>query len=171
MVKHVITLLFAVASLVVASPAYAQVYQPGVESLSGPRIGATFLSPAVRDRLDDRGVEVGPLVSQLGWQKEKRFVSTPGGLHGVTEFVLLFGGVDKGLLLPSLSWLVGLRTSDGFEFAAGPNYSAAGMNMVYAAGVNFAAGDLNIPVNIAVVPSKSAGTRVSLLFGFNTRTP
>jgi hypothetical protein len=34
--------------------------------------------------------------------------------------------------------------------------------------MTFRAGALNVPVNLAVVPSKS-GVRVSLLAGFNTR--
>lgn len=42
-----------------------------------------------------------------------------------------------------------------------------GVGMVLAAGINRTSGNLNIPFNIAVVPSK-AGTRVSLLAGFNS---
>jgi hypothetical protein len=37
-----------------------------------------------------------------------------------------------------------------------------------AAGVTFSRGALNVPVNVAVVPSR-AGVRVSLLTGFNFR--
>ena len=61
-----------------------------------------------------------------------------------------------------------MRTRSGTEFGAGPNLSPAGGAIVLAAGKTFRAGALNLPVNLAVVPSAS-GVRVSLLCGFNTR--
>ena len=138
-------------------------------SLSGPRFGATFLSPGLVARLDDDfDVQAGSVVTQFGWQFEKRLYAGKGGLTTVTEWVLLVGGVEQGLFLPSLSWLVGLRTGSGTEFGVGPNFTAAGTGLVLAAGRTFRAGALNLPVNLAVVPSKS-GVRVSVLLGFNTR--
>jgi hypothetical protein len=127
-----------------------------------------MLDPGIREELLERGVDVGPVISQFGWQYEKRFLSTPNGFTGVTEFVALLGGLDQGTVLPSLNWLIGARTAKGIEFAAGPNFSAAGTAMVFAAGVTYQTGDLNIPINIAVVPSKH-GSRISMLVGFNGR--
>lgn len=139
-------------------------------SLAGPRVGVTFLSSSMRDTLiKDFGTDVGPVISQFGWQKEKRFLSSENGLTGVTEWVLLFGGMDQGVVLPSFSWLVGLRTIKGVEFAVGPNLNAAGVAMAFAGGVTLRTGNLNIPINLAAVPSRS-GVRVSLLAGFNTRS-
>jgi hypothetical protein len=139
-------------------------------SLSGPRVGVTFLSNGARNTLsDDYDVEVGPAITQFGWQLEKRFLSSDNGITGVTEFVFLLGGMDQGVVLPSVNWLVGLRTIKGVEFALGPNLTAAGVAMAFAGGVTFKAGNLNIPVNLAAVPSKT-GVRVSLLAGFNSRT-
>jgi hypothetical protein len=138
-------------------------------SLSGPRFGATFLSPGLVARLDDDyDIRAGSVVSQFGWQFEKRLYSGDSRLTAVTEWVVLVGGVEQGLFLPSVSWLVGLRTRSGAEFGFGPNFTAAGTGLVLAAGRTFRAGALNLPVNLAVVPSKS-GVRVSLLLGFNTR--
>ena len=174
MVNGVIRVLVAVlvGTLAGAQEANAQwAQQPAtIVNLDGPRLGATFLSPGVQRDLEDRGIEIGPVISQFGWQKEKQFLSHPGGFTGVTEFVLLAGGLDQGVLLPSLNWLVGMRTASGFEFAVGPNVTAAGVALALAGGVTFKAGDLNIPVNLAFVPSKS-GARVSMLVGFNMRRP
>jgi hypothetical protein len=86
----------------------------------------------------------------------------------VTECVLLLGGLDQGVAIPSLSWLVGARTKEGAEFGVGPNITPAGVALAIAAGMTFRAGTLNVPVNFAVVPSKS-GTRVSVLTGFSLR--
>lgn len=137
-------------------------------SLAGPRVGVTFLTGSVRDQLLDAGVEVGPAITQFGWQKEKRFLSSDNGVTGVTEWVFLFGGMDQGIVLPSFSWLVGMRTIKGVEFAVGPNLTVGGIAMAFAGGVTFKAGNLNIPVNLAAVPSKN-GLRVSMLAGFNSR--
>lgn len=137
--------------------------------LSGPRLGITFLDTGIRDQyLAERGLDLGPVISQFGWQKERRFLSSKTGFTGVSEFVLLVGGMDQGVLLPSVNWLVGARTAEGLEFAVGPNLTPAGFALAAAAGVTLRSGNLNIPINVAMVPSKS-GLRVSLLAGFNSR--
>jgi len=144
---------------------------PATMSLSGPRVGMTVLSPGVLDKLhDDYGGELhlGSVISQFGWQKEKRFYANPDGLTGVTEFVFLMGGLEQGAFIPSLSWLVGVRSIKGVEFAVGPNLTPFGAALAVAGGVTFRSGNLNFPVNLAVVPSKS-GMRVSVLAGFNAR--
>ena len=138
-------------------------------SLTGPRFGATFLSDGVRDKISSElDTEVNSMVSQFGWQLEKQFLSNSSGLTAVSEWVVLAGGLDQGVFLPSLSWLVGMRTVEGLEFAVGPNVTAAGVGLAVAAGVTARAGDFSIPFNFAFVPSKS-GTRMSLLVGFNFR--
>lgn len=173
MVKGIFKLLIVVvAGIVVTAPAaHAQDTQrpPDTISLSGPRAGVTFLSQGVRDQItEDFSEELGPVISQFGWQFEKRFLSSEHGGTAVTEWVVLFGGADQGVFIPSLTWLLGWRTVGGIEFAAGPNLSPAGMAVAMAGGVSFRAGNLNIPVNLAFVPSKS-GARVSMLVGFNAR--
>jgi len=140
-------------------------------NLSGPRVGMTVLDDAARAMVLERfGKDVGPVIGQFGWQKEKRFMSSPTGFTGVTEWVGLVGGMNEGLLLPSLSWLVGARTAEGVEFAMGPNIAAGGVGLAAAAGVTFRAGALNIPINLAAVRS-DAGVRISMLAGFNLRRP
>jgi hypothetical protein len=158
--------------LALSTPALSQSTVPPVAetvSLSGPRVGVTFLSPGIIKKLKTEDtISVGPVVTQFGWQFEKQFYSTQTGPTAVTEWVLLFGGLEQGVALPSLSWLVGIRTKDGAEFGIGPNITPVGVALAIAAGITFRAGVLNVPVNLAVVPSKS-GTRVSLLTGFSMR--
>ena len=136
--------------------------------LSGPRFGLTLLSDGIVKKLRERDITVGPYISQFGWQFEKQFYTKDSGVAMVTEWVALVGGLDQGVALPSLSWVVGARTRDGAEFGIGPNITPAGAALVLATGMTFRAGALNIPVNVAVVPSKS-GTRVTLLSGFSLR--
>jgi len=160
-----------VLAIVVATPALSQTVPvpPSYPvNLSGPRVGLTVLSDGVINRLREESVDVGPMITQFGWQFEKRFYGGKDGLSAVTEFVVLGGGLEQGVVLPSVNWLVGLRTQKGFEFGVGPNVTPVGTAMVYAAGTTIRSGALNFPVNVAVAPSRS-GVRVSLLTGITMR--
>jgi len=137
-------------------------------SLSGPRFGVTALSDGVVAKLHERSIEVSSTITQFGWQFEKEFYSKQGGVAALHEFVFLVGGLEQGVPLPSLNWLVGLRTANGAEFGIGPNITPVGVALTLAAGVTFRSGALNVPMTFAVVPSK-AGTRISMLTGFNLR--
>lgn len=136
--------------------------------LSGPRFGVTSLSPGLVAKLQDRSIDVDSMITQFGWQFEQQFYSMDSGVAAVNEWVVLLGGLDQGVALPSLSWLVGLRTKEGTEFGFGPNVTPAGVALAFAAGVTLRAGVLNVPMNVAFVPSRS-GTRVSFLTGFTMR--
>ena len=168
--RHVIGAAFL--TLTVCASAFSQTPEPPLAtaaSLSGPRLGFTLLSDGVVAKLRENAlINVSPVVTQFGWQFEKQFYSTENGPTAVTEWVVLVGGLEQGVVLPSVSWLVGMRTMKGAEFGIGPNLTPVGAALAIAAGMTFRAGGLNVPVNLAVVPSKS-GVRVSLLAGFNTR--
>jgi hypothetical protein len=138
-------------------------------NLSGPRFGFTSLSQGIVDKLQqEHDIIVRSGISQFGWQFEKQFYSKAGGIAAVNEFVVLLGGLEQGVALPSLSWMVGLRSPTGLEFGIGPNITPAGVALAVAGGVTFRSGSLNVPVTFAVVPSKD-GMRVSMLTGFNFR--
>lgn len=184
------TVLGMLASLILHAPAPAQAQAPPPDkplSLAGPRFGVTYLSDSIVDKMQDEDIKVSPVITQFGWQFEKQFNTRGNGPVLVTEWVLLAGGAEQGLFLPSLSWLTGVRTRKGIEFGIGPNLSVAGVALVATVGRTFRAGDVNIPVNVAVVPSQvnwvsyggapayrateieRRALRVSMLFGFNTR--
>ena len=161
--------------LAVCAPARSQSTVPQLPpyaktaNLSGPRFGFTLLPQALVDDLArDHQIEVGPHISQFGWQFEKQFYTKDGSLTMVTEWVGLLGGLEQNVVVPSLSWLVGIRTRDGAEFGIGPNITPVGTAVVLAGGVTFRTGALNVPLNVAIVPSRS-GTRVTVLSGFSLR--
>jgi hypothetical protein len=169
--RHAVVLLTVLAAQAVSASAQNVIQPPPLTktvNLSGPRFGLTALSAGVVDELHKRDIEVGPNISQFGWQFEKQFYSRESGVAAVNEWVVLLGGLDQGVALPSVSWLVGLRTREGAEFGIGPNITPAGVALALAGGVTFRAGNLNVPMNVAIVPSR-AGTRISVLTGFNMR--
>jgi len=163
----------ALLLVALASPLHAQTGAQAppparVVSLSGPRFGITMLSPGVVSKLKENSIDVGTAISQFGWQSEKQFYGKQGGVAALNEWVFLLGGLDQSVAIPSLSWLVGLRTQEGAEFGIGPNVTPAGVALAIAAGMTIRTGILNVPMNFAVVPTK-AGTRVTMLTGFTWR--
>lgn len=137
-----------------------------VATLSGPRFGITLVGDGSTSQILNRVHEMDSLqyseygglpttwTTQYGWQFESRFADTGGPVVGLVEWVVLVAGMEKGLILPSVSSLVGIRGESGFEFATGPNLSPTGLSFVFAAGFNYTKGDLNLPINIAFVPDK-----------------
>ena len=139
-----------------------------IDRLAGPRVGVTFLTPGfMSEELETS------MITQYGWQWESRFADN-GSIAGLVEWVVVVGGMEQQMFLPSISSLVGVRTGEGMEYAIGPNLSATGINMVFTIGKNFKSGDLNFPVNLAFVPNgnvwgedEESGARISLMIGFN----
>jgi hypothetical protein len=164
--------LAAVAVIIAAStPATLHAQQPNelVRELarSGPRFGVTWLGGSTIDTLRSKyDVDVASVITQFGWQFEKQFASLENGPVALNEWVILIGGLDQGVFLPSVTWLVGVRTPGNFEFGVGPNVTPAGVALAISMGVTFKAGALAIPVNTAIVPSRY-GLRASILTGFN----
>lgn len=137
--------------------------------LSGPRVGFTIIGAGeTADNLKSE-FNASAFITQFGWQFEKQYFALENGTAGLVEFVGLVGGLEQGLFLPSLNMLVGVRSSSGAEFAFGPNLSLSGAAFALAVGHTYQSGNLNFPVNFAVVPS-SKGVRFSLLLGFNAQT-
>jgi hypothetical protein len=170
------TCCLVTAMVLAALPCAAQAAPPINEApvvqpmkLAGPRVGVTFLSPGIQDRVEElSGKSVLPVITQFGWQWETRLFAQDGGMTGVSEWVFLVGGLEQSLILPSLTWLVGVRSAGGTEFGVGPNITPAGAALAVGGGMTFRTGALFIPVNVAAVPSGS-GLRLSVLTGFNSR--
>lgn len=167
-----ITLALALSSAICAAELDAQESRVPPASqrvkLSGPRFGVTYLGGRIVDSLAALDIDVSPVITQFGWQWERQFYANANGPAAVTEWVLLVGGLEQGAFLPSLSWIVGMRTTGGTEFGVGPNLGPSGFALAFAGGVTRRSGGLNLPISISVVPSK-LGTRLSLLGGFTMR--
>jgi hypothetical protein len=169
-------LSLAFAGLVLASPAWSQTFlqtpvPPRITrevDMSGPRFGLTMLNDSTIAKLKERNITVGSMVAQFGWQFERQLHTNGDGMTVLMEWVPLISGLEQGVALPSLNWLVGVRSSSGFEFGIGPNITPVGVGLVIAGGVTVRTGALNVPLNFAVASSKT-GPRVSIMTGFNLR--
>ena len=147
-----------------------------IQSMAGPRIGVTLIGQGNSADYLNNNDGKSALTTQYGWQWESRFGSSTE-FTGLVEWIVVVGGMEKGKFLPSISSIIGFRNKDGFEMGFGPNLSGSGLGMVVAMGMNLKSGDLNLPVNIAWVPSKKTtslfgdeyhyGSTISILVGFN----
>ena len=162
-----------------------------IQKLAGPRIGMTIVTQGSTadfihkgfDYIDEENEKLGEtgsaFTTQYGWQWESRFADGGGDVVGIVEWIALVGGMEQGLFLPSISSVIGARTSTGLEFGVGPNLSLSGVGMLFAVGHNFKSGSLNMPVNLVYMPGKdidsnkfggytyNSGARISLMVGFN----
>ena len=165
----VLTLVTLLAS---SSSAWSQSRPRGVTDtvdMTGPRFGLTVLNQESVDKLQaERNISIRPLISQFGWQFERRLYTNGDGITMLTEWIPLLSGLDQGVAMPSLNWLTGLRTESGTEFGIGPNITPMGVGLVLAAGVTVKTGALHVPFNVAIATSKT-GVRISVLTGFNLR--
>jgi hypothetical protein len=118
------------------------------------------------DSLAGRNIEVDAAITQFGWQLEHEIHVSPEGPMVLNEWVFLAGGLEKGVFLPSVTWLIGARGKSGNEIGFGPNVSIAGVGLAVAGGVTVNSGGLHVPMNIAAASSKG-GIRVSFLTGFS----
>ncbi len=140
--------------------------------LSGPRVGMSYV-PQIKDfglaeRFGDSTFNPNPYVAQFGWQFEWKYFETNGGSAGLFEVIPMIGGLDQGVIIPSINFITGYRTAEGFEFGAGPNFSLLSTGFSAAAGYAFKSEHMYFPINFAVTKSRD-GLRYSMIFGFSKR--
>jgi len=139
-----------------------------VDDRSGPRLGVAYLigGSVAAERI---GRHVAPFTSLFGWQIEHQFETGRRDLPvPMTELVFLAGGMEQGVFLPSASWLIGVRKTNGWEAGLGPTLTGAGIQIAAAAGITRSLGAINVPVNLAVAPGRR-GAALSLTTGFNLK--
>lgn len=155
------------------------------QSLSGPRVGLTILTNGdLTETLSDEFGLNSNFITQFGYQFEKQIMGDEQ-VVGLVEGIVFIGGLEHGLFLPSLSGMFGARFGSGYECAVGPNISLSGPSLVLAFGRTIRAGNLNIPISLAWVPSTqrqrdtnddglkqtyNTGHRFTFTVGFNFRT-
>jgi hypothetical protein len=163
---------------------FALVTPPGTASAQVPSVdtlGDMPFDPAAHVRRFDlsgprAGVLIGPngyTTSQFGWHFESQANADRKGPWFIVERVLLVGGVEQQLFLPSATVVFGMRMPDGFEVGLGPSVSFGGERgastaLVLAAGRSFRAGGISVPVNFALSTNRY-GSRFSILTGWAIR--
>ena len=171
--------LLSIALILFTFMSHAQVVK-----LSGPRVGGTIVTPGASSFFIQGGdfpsdnnwgenyeawEQSSSFITQYGWQLETKFIDSED-VAGLVEWVFLVGGMEKGLFLPSLSSLFGMRTQSGIEAAFGPNLSLSGVAMVLAVGVTIKTGNLNIPINLSFVPGKASTNEQEAYSEYNDQT-
>ncbi len=161
--------ILLIVSILITFNLYSQIqytqtnsgYQNFIKNLSGPRIGFTIITSGnLKDELVSEFGLTSNIITQFGYQFEKQIMGDEN-VAGLVEGIIFLGGLEHGLFLPSLSGMFGARFSSGYEFAIGPNLSLGGAGLVLGFGKTIQAGNLNIPINFAWVPSTSRQNTIS----------
>ncbi len=160
--------------------------------LTGTRMGFTVLTGGQAQQLaakrSDGGFDIQvPVMFQFGYQFEKQYLNA-GQAQALFEFIPMITGLDHGMLIPSITFMNGIRDNrHGWEFAFGPTTSAVTLmnvngtdrmdsrgtlglswGFVFAFGKTYKSGKLNIPFNVFVIPNND-GIRFGASFGFNAK--
>ena len=160
--------IVAVGLALGARAAAAQAPELERRSMSGPRLGITFITGTQGARaLADH--HLSSPISQFGWHFEQQVVPRGGGPEFVIEEVLLAGGVEQGKVVPAGTLLFGIRLPSGFEVGMGPNATPLGSALAIGIGTSLRYGGVSIPFDFAVVTSPGA-TRFSFLIGYALQT-
>jgi len=96
---------------------------------SGPRIGMAYTTGSVNEFVtrpeNEGGLEILPVVSNIGYQIEGQYVGTEK-FSALVEGLVTFSGLEQGKFIPAVSLLNGYRFGNaGWEFAFGPSFSLA----------------------------------------------
>src|SRR5260370_23316416 len=102
------------AVVLLAQTAGAQEPQPRVRSMTGPRLGVTYLGSYRPPNLLT-GKKLSSVMTQFGWHSEQAIFPINAGPTLVVEETLLVGGVEQRALVPSATLLVRGRTSTGLQ--------------------------------------------------------
>src|SRR5687768_15874696 len=70
---------------------------------SGPRVGVTVLTPALKDRLEREFSRntVFPVLTVFGWHSELDVATNANGAAAVVQGVVAVAGAEQGMFLPS----------------------------------------------------------------------
>ncbi len=93
----------------------------------GPRLGIVGFSGATAQTLmnpiNKGGYNTYPFMFQFGYQFEKQYLNQ-GNFQALIEMIPNITGMDQGRLIPSFTFLNGLRNNrKGWEFAFGPTFN------------------------------------------------
>jgi hypothetical protein len=134
---------------------------------AGPRFGVAYLTRGSETARNENR-PFSPLTSLFGWQVEHPFDLGSDMPTLMTEVVVMVGGLEQNVFLPSATWLIGLRQTNGVEFGVGPMLTGSGTQLAFAAGITQRFERVNIPVNVAISPAR-VGAAISVTAGFNMR--
>jgi len=180
-----VLLVFLLFIALAALPASTQEQEKvkRLEIVYGPRVGVTWVATsrqdfdaAIQGVFPDPDREYFPIFTQFGFNLEQRIRLGNTQSHFAFQEVLILGGLDQNIIMPSLSLMIGFRSRIGLEFGLGPNVSlkrspegpGVDLSVAYSLGWTFFFEDVFVPVDVAVMPTPSDGkARITLLTGFN----
>jgi hypothetical protein len=157
---------------------------PVFSSVFGPRVGLTWIvadptafNDAIQLIKPAPGRTYFPILTQFGVSLEQHIRLGSTNAKMAFQEVVLVGGLEQNLAIPSGSLLIGFRAGFGLEIGIGPFFYMTVLSggdvaivttVVAAIGYTVSFSNVNIPIDVAIVPVPADGRpRISLLTGFN----
>jgi len=174
-----VTLIFCIA----AAGLGAQADVRRTQLFFGPRLGLTAVIVQPSEFNDEMQNEFPssdktyfPVYTQMGIEAQQLIpIGETAHSFSIHE-VLLLGGLDQGMAIPSASFVAGFHSSWGFELGLGPFLTVLAPNgrvrlaagVVYLLEYTFQLKGFSLPIIFTMVPIPSyTNPRLSLLTGFN----
>jgi hypothetical protein len=139
----------------------------------GPRIGVSYVITSSLEftegisNIYSNGSYV-PVMTIFGLAIEQRIILGQTNSHFAFQEMLMVGGLEQSIALPSLTFLIGYRDASGFEIGTGPTISFSGLGVIVAIGWTIESKGVFVPVDVSVVlPSNQRPTSIALTTGFN----
>lgn len=97
------------------------------QNLSGPRMGAAYITgfqgQRLQDPIDQGGFDAYPVLTQFGYQFETSYLGA-GNFQALFETVFMVSGLEQGMFIPTILIMNGFRDNKlGLEFSFGPSFS------------------------------------------------
>lgn len=147
----------------------------GFEFILGPRVGVNYINTTPEEFSEEVGKtfeqgEYYPVTSLFGLSLEQRILLGQTKSHFAFQEVIMVGGLEQSIALPSISILIAYRGATGFEFGAGATFSMSGVGVIAAVGWTFSFSGVYIPLDISVIiPNKNRPMSIAMTTGFNFR--
>jgi hypothetical protein len=155
---------FFLLSLCISDNVLAQ--EKKIKVLFGPRAGITYVAAdpdsfttSVNDIYHTNN-DYFPLFSEIGLSVQQHIRISTTESYFTFQELLLIGGLDQNIVLPSISLLLGYVSPFGLNVGLGPYLTLQGSegkagiaaSMVFKAGWTFRIHDVALPVSFTIVP-------------------
>lgn len=174
MKQAIVTVCLLVLAATSAVNAQSNDQRPaGFSFVIGPRVGGsyTFMTPSDYSTFVQKLYPPNnyfPANTLFGVNFEQRILLGHTRSHFAFQEIVLIGGLEQSIAMPTGAFLIGYRDFSGFEMGVGPIVNMAGVGVVAALGWTLSFQGVFIPIDVSVtLPSGARAASLGLTTGFN----
>ena len=108
-----------------------------------------------------------PHMATMGYEVTEAVESGLDGFKIIFVQNIMVSGLEQGLVLPSITAMVGYEVFGIAQMGIGGNVGVSGARMVIAAGLNPQAGNFQVPIHMHFIPDPEGKWRIGVSTGVN----